>query len=233
MGRLHHLKQTLPINIINTSSYPNCEFIVLNYGSRDGMHDWVKNNLNKYIETGKLKYYRTQMPEYFVATHSKNIAHRQAVGDIICNIDADNYIVPGFVEFLAHSFKKYNCLVCSPSLDSMNNHGSCGKIAVRREHFYSVNGYDENLNLGWGWDDTNFQYRVKMQNGLFYINTEKKFCRTIDHSNEDRVKNFKDKDIEKTKLISIESLYELEKNKNYIANVNKNWGVISDLSSNI
>jgi predicted glycosyltransferase involved in capsule biosynthesis len=229
MGRLHHLSQTLPVNLTNTSSC-NVEFIVLNYGSKDDIDNWVKNNLQFWLKRGIVKYYKTSIPEFFVATHAKNIAHKQATGDILCNLDADNYIVEGYVEMLIDTFNRKNCVVGAPSVDMFGVPGSCGKIAVRREHFYNVNGYDEDWRIGWGWDDTNFQFRTRMHNNLEYHETEAKWCRAIEHNNNERVKNFQDKDIAKTVAMSKELIQKVAETRDYIANKNRPWGEISDLS---
>lgn len=231
MGRLHHLSQTLPTNIINTASYPNREFIILNYGSKDGMHDWAFKNLKPWIDKGIVKYFRTQLPEFFIAAHAKNIAHRQATGDIVCNVDADNFLVEGFAELLVSYHKNSNCIVASPSVDVFGTAGSCGKISVRTEHFYSVNGYDEDWNIGWGWDDVNFRYRTRMLNNLDYHEVDPKWCRVIHHSIEERGSNFKNKDVLATEKLSVEHLNKIAISKNYIANQGREWGKAIDLSS--
>jgi hypothetical protein len=230
MGRLHHLIQTFPSNIGLLNSH-NCEFLILNYASKDGMHGWATKNLKPWIDKGFVKYLRTEKPEYFSATHAKNIAHKHATGDIICNLDADNFLVDGFIEYLLEIFQQ-DIVMVSPSRDISDIDGSCGKIAIKKQHFYSVNGYDEDQNMGWGCDDTNFQFRVKMQNNLEYVYSPKKFSRVIRHSNEERVQNFPIKDIELTKKQSIERLELIAVNKDYIANKNKIWGYIEDLSIN-
>lgn len=232
MGRLHHLMQTLPANIANTASYPDREFVVVNYGSKDALHEWMRDHMKPWIDQGVVKYYRTQEPEYFVATHAKNIAHRQATGDILCNVDADNFLQEGFCEYLVGVMKPQT-IVVSPSADSFGNPGCCGKIATWREHFYAVNGYDEDWNIGWGWDDTNFQFRARMHSNLVMHECEPKWNLVIPHSNEERSKNFRDKDAVKTGMLSAERLQEVANRKEYIANQGKMWGVAADLSSDL
>lgn len=232
MGRLHHLSYTLPANIINTGSYPNREFIILNYGSKDGLDEWAYKNLMPWIKKGIVKYYKTELPEYFNAAHAKNIAHRQATGDIVCNLDADNFLLDGFAELLVSLHKKSKCVVASPSVDAFGTAGSCGKISVLTEHFYSVNGYDEDWYVGWGWDDVNFRYRVRMQNNLEYYEVHPKWCRTIEHSNEDRAMNFRNQNILETEKLSIERIKEIKESKKYVANQCREWGKAIDLSCN-
>lgn len=216
MDRLHHLMQTLPINIKNTESYQNKEFIVLDYGSKDNLKEWIKPY--------NVKFFRTEKPKYFIAAHAKNIAHRQATGDILCNLDADNYLVEGFPEYINELFQSKNCILGSGPVDLFGNAGCCGKIALKKEHFYSVNGYDEEQNLGWGWDDTSLRYRAKMHNNLEEVICDPKWSIVINHSNEERVKNYVIKNIEESRDWSVERLKYLAINKKYVVNQNKNWG---------
>ena len=230
MGRLHHLQRTIIPNLLNAE---DCEFVIVNYNSNDGLHEWVGQNLRSWIDRGIVKYYRTKEPKFFFAAHAKNIAHRQATGDILCNIDADNFIIEGYKEFLLDVFKQKKCMVVSPSLDIFGNPGCCGKIAVLREHFYSVNGYDEDLTFGWCWEDTNLHYRAKHLNDLTSILTETKFCKTIKHYNEERYKNFENKNLQKSQQMGVNRLNEIMETKDYIANKNREWGYAKDLSSDI
>ena len=48
-GRLHHLKETFLSNLNNNIDYGDIEFVLLNWNSRDGMNDWVQQNLGEYI----------------------------------------------------------------------------------------------------------------------------------------------------------------------------------------
>ena len=232
MGRLHHLQQTLPTNILNTEKYGNREFVIVNYGSKDDLHKWVKENLQFWIKRGVVRYFRTQEPKFFSATHAKNIAHKNATGDILCNVDADNFVLEGFAEYLNEGLQE-RAVLLSPTTDAYDEAGCCGKIAVRREDFYSVNGYNESWNIGWGWEDTDFQCRVRMQNDLNYYVIDKKWCKVIAHSNKVRGENFIDSDIFKTQMMCCEMLNKTIENKEFIANKNKIWGHTNDLSSEL
>jgi hypothetical protein len=45
-GRLHHIKETFLSNLNNNIDYGEVEFVLLNWNSRDGMNDWVQQNLS-------------------------------------------------------------------------------------------------------------------------------------------------------------------------------------------
>ena len=229
MNRLHHLERTLPTNLMNSTSYPNREFVIVDYNSQDGLYDWAKAHLKPWINLGIVKYCRTRIPQYFSATHAKNIAHKQATGDIVCNLDADNFIMENFCEYLKSAFTQPNIVFYSPSLDASGNHGCCGKIAVRKEHFLSVNGYDEEQNSGWGWEDVSFRYRVKEFNNLTLFCSDIKWNCVMSHSNEERTRNFQVKNIIESEEWSKKRLMELSVKNEYIVNTTKQWGYIEDL----
>lgn len=230
-NRLFHLSQTLPFNILNSLSYDKIEFVVLDYNSEDGLLNWARKHLFYWQEKGIVKYIRTESPKKFCPAHAKNLAHKNATGDVLCNLDADNFLSPGFCEYLAKIFLNEKVFYFTHSEDSFGNHGCCGKIAVHSKHFYSVNGYDEEGDLvsGWGWDDINFKVRVREQNNLNGICGDLSQNIVIAHSNQIRTRDFDRKDLLNTRNISISRIMEILKNKDYIANKGKSWGFIEDL----
>lgn len=225
MDRLFHLRQTYVKNIANSMSHPDVEFVLLDYGSKDGLGSWAKENLSVYMPEGRVVYYRTEKsPEHFVASHAKNIAHRLASGDILCNLDSDILIPERFCEYVDSVFtSRPNVIMAFDSDDPYGNHGCAGMVIVRRENFYSVNGYDESISVGWGYDDMNFQFRCRMQNSLELF-VPPKMCLCIPHSNEVRTARFMDKDIEKTRRLSMEICERSARDKDYVANKSAPWG---------
>lgn len=224
MDRLFHLSQVFKRNIESSNSYPEVEFILLNYGSTDKLDEWARDNLFCEIEKGKVKYYRTDDPRYWVAAHAKNIAHKLASGDILCNLDSDILIPQGFCEYINSVFESDpKSIIAFDSDDIHGNHGCAGIVACQKDHFYSVNGYDEGIKLGWGCDDMNFQFRCRMQNSLNLV-VPQKICLCIPHSNEIRTANCQLKQIEITKQISFNICEESANQKDYVANKEIAWG---------
>lgn len=224
MDRLFHLEQTYLQSIKNTESYKNKEFILLNYGSKSkDLDDWAICNLKKY---NNIKYFKTEDPVFWCAAHAKNICYKQATGDILINLDCDNILINGYCEYISNLFnEKNNIIVASRSSDLNGNNGCCGMISTKKDHFYSVNGYDESFFEGWGVDDTNFQFRCRMHNNLELVTQDIKYNCCISHSNEVRTKNCINKTIFDTKKNSENKLYEIANKKQYIANLNNNWGI--------
>lgn len=224
MNRLYHLRETYPRNLERSLTFPHAEFVLLDYGGTDGVEEWVKSELGEHLSSGRLKFYRTDEPRYWVAAHAKNIAHRRASGEILCNLDSDVSIPERFCEFVEESFSKNRRIVMAfKSEDAAGNNGCAGFVAATREDFYSVNGYDESINLGWGYDDMNYQFRVRMQNGLELF-TPPPVLSCIQHSNEVRTANCQLKDIQETMAVSRHICEEAAISRDYIANRGVSWG---------
>jgi glycosyltransferase involved in cell wall biosynthesis len=82
------LKKTLLQNLQN-DQYDGVEFIVVDYNSTDGTDYWIHENLNDFVLSGKLKYYKTFEPVAWDESHAKNIAIRLAINDYMCFISSE------------------------------------------------------------------------------------------------------------------------------------------------
>lgn len=200
-GRLHHLQQTLPANMEAEKGNPNVEFVVLDYGSEDGLGDWIKENFQEEIATGRLIYARTESP-YFKMAHAKNMAHRLANGDVLCNLDADNFIGEGYSRWLQEVFTQ--------NMDVVTNHGALitrvkgaligeslkdtrGRIAVSRDNFNLIAGYNEYYSFYRG-GDNDFTQRAK-EAGLQLVNAPCELLGSvISHGHDNRMINLSPED---------------------------------------
>src|SRR5688500_16222137 len=163
MNRLHHLKQTLLVNIKDNDDYENLEFVLLDYNSMDGLQDYIQDNLAEYIKSGRLKYYKICEPKYFHRSHSRNLVFKLANGELICNIDADNYTGKGFASFINASFCNEN-LICLNTIginSAANKKDVLGRICVRKEDFLAIGGYDEYIE-SYGFEDYDFINRLEL-----------------------------------------------------------------------
>lgn len=187
MGRLYHLKETLPKNVEDNKDYPNVEFVILDYNSADNLGAWVRTNFSQLIEQKRLSYYRTEDPAFFRMAHSKNVVCRLATGDIVCNLDADNFTGPGLAAELARRFNEgpRRLVVCG---DWQVVRGSQGRVAIRREQFLGLRGYNENFQ-GYGYEDLDFINRCRAL-GFTVQHLDAAHLQVIQHSDEERRKNY-------------------------------------------
>jgi len=202
MGRAHHLKETLPQNIRDNPSLDgvDVEFVVLNYNSQDDLHEWMMNDpeMQGYMASGALRYGKTSDPEHFHMSHAKNMVHRIAEGDVLCNVDADNFIGHGFAAFLENQFSKDMDIILNPSHAinrsfSAEDRGFFGRVVISKDNFYKLSGYDEGFQ-GWGGEDNDFVRRSQALGLKHFRFEDLKYLETISHSDEERVENMQNSD---------------------------------------
>ncbi|MEP1488882.1 MAG: glycosyltransferase family A protein [Algibacter sp.] len=189
MNRLHHLKETLPKNIHDNIDYGNIEFVLLNYNSKDNLDDWVKSEMVEYIESGLLVYYKTTEPENFKMSHSKNVVSRCATGDVICNIDADNFTGKGFADYVNKMFIKDSNVFLTTYIN-LATRDCCGRICLKKEDFYNSSGYDENME-SYGFEDLDLKNRLQMLSVKKVNIEESSFLKAIHHDDKERLENDK------------------------------------------
>ena len=191
MNRLHQLKETLLQNITDNVDYDELEFVVLDYNSEDGMEEWIKTNLSGYIESGKVVHYRTDEPQLFSHSHSKNMAFKLAIGDIVCNINADHYTGPGFATYINAVFSKKENIVLTPidyyktKKDYHPPRDVLGRVCVRKSDFLRIKGFDERM-IKYGFEDCDFINRLEMLNVERVLIEDFSYLRFISHSEDER-----------------------------------------------
>ena len=217
-GRLHHLRQTLRDNIIANADFDSVEFVLLNYSSPDDMSCWVLENLTDEIRSGRVAYYQLDGVSHYIPTHAKNVAHRLAASPIVCNLDADNFTGSGFAAYLYEEFLKDKRIFVRTS----GMRGASGRLAFLKEDFCSLGGYDEDLNLGWGFDDTDLRNRA-VAFGLrpVVLYHDSPFLGVIQHDDSERTKYTP----ESAKLVSRNAHAKMSKEQlSPVRNIGHNWG---------
>lgn len=194
MNRLHHLKETLPQNIENNSTYKNLQFVLLDYNSRDGLEEWVKNNMHTHLVTGRLKYYRTTDPCFFHPSHSKNVVFKLADGEVICNIDADNYTGNNFASYVNEEFNIDLNIFLTP----INFHkierkfhppsDTFGRICLTKKAFLDIKGYSEKMSTT-GFQDYDLANRLELAGNKRVLIDTPAFLSAISHDDVERLNN--------------------------------------------
>jgi hypothetical protein len=172
MDRLDHLRRTLPDNIRDN---PEAEFVVLDYNSKEDVAGFVK-------PLG-VNYYRECSRRYYKEANAKNIAARLARGRIVCNLDADNFTGPGFAYYLQERMKPKTIFRPLWGLPSVG-----GRIALLKEDFLALGGYDETFE-GFGWQDGDLFLRAVFQ-GFHWEEIPPTHLGFIDHDDDLRTCNF-------------------------------------------
>ncbi|MDF2188290.1 glycosyltransferase [Paraflavitalea sp. CAU 1676] len=188
MNRTMHLKSTLLRNIEDNLHYPHLEYVLLNYGSKDDMHDWVQTHFDAYLQSGLLKYYRTDFPDVFKMSHAKNMAFRLATGDILCSIDADNYTGDGFALYVNQLFRKDPAIFLAPPWIAPGKKwwDVQGRLCLWREDYYRFRGYDEGF-IDYGYEDQDLKQRMMHAGLRKAVIRNTKFLQAIPHTDQLRM----------------------------------------------
>jgi len=222
MNRVENLKQTLPKNIQYNSDYPNIEFVVLDYNSSDGLENWIKEYMLKYIENGILNYYRTEEPKYFDMSHSRNVAFKVANGDIVTNVDADAFVPPSKTDTFASYLNKIAHQQPEKAIFAKSRQLLRGRLGFYKKEFIDIlGGYNEDL-TGYGNDDADLMNRA-WELGFKMMSYRGQFCGRVEKHIKHQEGNYKEewwRSEGKNRLISYTNLI----TKRFKANVGREWG---------
>jgi hypothetical protein len=141
MNRLYQLERTLRDNL-DTIGNSEVEIILVNYNSRDNLDAFIKERFSCDINSGKLVYGYEREAAHYHSSRAKNIAHRLASGDILVNLDCDNFIRNN-VQLVQQAFTGAGMFVHFFSGNYRD--GTHGRIALWRNDFYDLCGYDESF----------------------------------------------------------------------------------------
>jgi len=219
MDRLPDLQITLPKNIQDNSRKVNVEFVVLDYNSTK--HDigaWIKADMMEHIESGKLVYCRTEDPQHYSMTKSRNLAFKCASGDIVNNVDADSLTNKGFAWYinrLANEMPK-------KALFAKGKRMLRGRVGLWKKEFIDLlGGYDEEIE-DYGHDDWDLMDRawaldfsLMWFGGAYFGRTDSKKHQTENMYNQ----SWKETEI-RNKVISARKIIKGELK----ANVGREWG---------
>lgn len=209
-GRLYHLKRTLPLNLAAELKDRDVEFVILDYQSDDGLAEWIKATYPSELASGRLVHAYHSPAPHFKMAHAKNLAHRLATGEILCNLDADNILPAGYGAWLRTRFTKRENIVISSRRVApygfaedrilrrllrlpIPKVGTHGRIAIRREDFHRLGGYNESYS-GWGGDDIDLLLRAR-QTGIKPVRTPSSvWGDVIEHGLDERIGNLSAED---------------------------------------
>lgn len=169
-NRLYQLKHTLEKNLKDNEAYPNVEFVLINYNSEDGLDAWVKENFADYIGRGVLVYYRTPDPDVFNAPKAKNLSHRLATGDILCNLDGDNYAGKDNAFYINYLYKEEPNRILR--FYKAPYWGTVGRIVLPGKLFHQIGGHNEEF-LPLGHEDIDLLDRARKYGEQNYGSTYK------------------------------------------------------------
>ena len=184
MNRLHQIKETLRVNIDNSTD--NSEFVIVDFNSNDGLKDYIYNNFQDEILNNKLKYIFTDKVKYWHASICKNTTHMHAKGKYLVNLDCDNFIGNKGDELILNIFSENEDNIIISQTNNIVSSGNGGRISISKDNFIKLGGYDESF-YPMGYQDYDLIERAK-KFGLKYINVNKN-NNAIFNSKNESIKN--------------------------------------------
>lgn len=215
-GRLAHLQATLPNNLV---SCPDAHFVILNYSDQTGLHEWMTGFLDALPDQdrARVKYVRHEGAIGYDHSLAKNIAHKQADTQWVCNLDADNRMPPEAHQKLTEAIRQRG-----PAVYTCQH--SPGLVCLPMQIFEAIGGYDEDL-LGWGCEDSDIVCRAEGLGHIHYAITMPGLSR-MEHGDNLRMANIGGHKLQSlTKQRGIH-FTNLRKHK-YIANQGREWGILN------
>ena len=197
--------QTLPRNLTDNASYPDCKFIVVGYAS-SGAHDELINYLHTScadaIDSGRLTFYNYPDIGPFRMAHAKNMAHRLGLregADILVNLDADNFTQSGYADYIADQFSlNPNIFLWAGVVQGKGKRfrGCSGRIVMTSSAFLKSGGYDERFDI-WGPDDRDITARLQRL-GYFAKEADQSYLESVPHTDAVRFREYPHANIERS-----------------------------------
>jgi glycosyltransferase involved in cell wall biosynthesis len=116
------------------------EWVIVNFNSTDGLDAMMMEKLGHL--TTRIAYFRETSGRAWHASIAKNVAHRVATGEILMNLDCDNFIGNALDAIREYFQVGYRLLHL---FSGFNGDGTYGRIVIDRDVFHAVGGYDESF----------------------------------------------------------------------------------------
>jgi len=116
------------------------EWVLVNFSSSDGLDSFIHQKLDALSE--RFTYVRVEATLTWHLSIAKNLAHQKASGDVLMNLDCDN-LIGDAPQVVQDTMSRGARLVHMWS--GIRGDGTCGRIALTRNLFRRLGGYDESF----------------------------------------------------------------------------------------
>ena len=187
-GRLHHLKQVLPLWIEQQPA----EIVVVDYACPQGTADWVAAN------HPSVRVVRVDDDPGFCLARARNIGASAAVSEWLVMIDADIQTRPGWTAWMNASLRPGYFYTCEAQ-KGPDAWQAFGTVICARRAFDQIGGYDEVFRT-WGAEDSDLYHRLSLK-GELRDRYPQQFVKPISHGDDERVAAYEIKDMWRIHLI--------------------------------
>lgn len=167
-NRIEQIKKTLLKNLEdNAEDEDAVEFVLVDFGSNDGLKEWIIENFQTYLARKYLIFLYTDEMPFWHASIAKNTSHYYANNEILVNLDCDNYTGYRGGRFLINKFRDFETskIVIHQFYNFFD--GTYGRISVLKCYFDLIGGYDESFEP-MAYHDTDLILRL-FSMGLTYV----------------------------------------------------------------
>jgi glycosyltransferase involved in cell wall biosynthesis len=172
-GRLHHIKQSLPLLIAQGPD----EIIVVDYSCPDRVGDWVEEHFPE------VRVVRVNDDVGFCVARARNIGASVVRSDCICFIDGDIIISPGFVDWIRKYYRPLFFYRAS-AVKGIRDRETWGTVICPKRALGLTGGYDQ-VFRGWGGEDDDLYRRLRLA-GFLEANYPSEFVDAIPHLDPER-----------------------------------------------
>lgn len=177
-GRLTHIQETLPL----LWGQAKQDIVMVDYSCPQKSGEWVEKN---YPQVHIVRVNN----DGFNVSDARNQGAHNVTSDFICFIDADVKVYPGFLEWVNENLNPY----CFYTIAKTNGPNELWGTTIVPTHAYKlIRGYDE-LFSGWGGEDDDFYYRLKIS-GFSQLEMPAHFFDSIKHDDAQRTQFYEIKD---------------------------------------
>lgn len=171
MGRLHHLRQSLPLVAAQT----RVRCLVVDYACPDDSGSWVESRLPMVQVVRRLAKTR------FNISKARNLGASQANTPWVCFMDADTLAGPEVFGRILDVLRDRTFFLADPCPDALS-----GMVVCRLDDFRAIGGYDE-LFSGWGSEDRDLYTRLE-RSGCTRAFFQAQAISMIDHGDAERTR---------------------------------------------
>jgi hypothetical protein len=188
MGRLAHLKRTLPLLLD-----AGLRVVLVDYSCPDRCGDWAKQAEVDALSAGSLAIARVLDQRVFHKAQAHNLGAAAAIAlgaEYLCFIDADTLVTHGFADWCREHATEGRFGIVKPTPSSGD---LTGILLVSAKDVEKLGGFDESF-VGYGMEDVELRVRYRIVGGLEYDLMPSALVSSIPHGNELRMRHYVLKD---------------------------------------
>ncbi len=192
MGRLSHLKRTLP----RLLRQPGLHYCLVDYACPDRCGDWVRRRYPDEVRRGRIVVETVRTARFFNKSRAHNLGASRAIragARFLCFLDADTRVADGFGRWVRRHIRGDRFLIAGFRPGGWHVRGTGGILVVPARDFQRAGGFDVSFE-GWGAEDTEMRLRLHLVNRLDFGEIPIRFFQPISHPERLRTRFYKFKD---------------------------------------